>query len=57
MTWLLHHDNTSTLVYKTLIGKSEEKRPLGRPTDRWEDNFTMNPEEMGLEGAEWNHMA
>jgi hypothetical protein len=24
--------------YKILIGKSEGKRPLRRPRDRWEDN-------------------
>jgi hypothetical protein len=24
-------------VYKVLVGKPEEKRPLGRPRRRWED--------------------
>jgi hypothetical protein len=24
-------------VYRVLVGKSEEKRPLGRPRHRWED--------------------
>jgi hypothetical protein len=24
-------------AYSTLVGKAEEKRPLGRPRRRWED--------------------
>ena len=26
-------------VYRVLVGKIEGKRPLGRPTRRWEDNI------------------
>ena len=26
-------------VYRVLVGKSEGKRPLGRPRRRWVDNF------------------
>jgi hypothetical protein len=29
-------------VHRVLIGKSEEKRPLGRPRRRREDNIKMN---------------
>jgi hypothetical protein len=29
-------------VYKILMGKPEEKRPLGRPRRRWEDGIRMN---------------
>jgi len=25
-------------VYRVMVGKSERKRPLGRPRRRWEDN-------------------
>jgi hypothetical protein len=28
-------------VYKVLVGKPEEKRPLGRPRSRWEDGIRM----------------
>jgi hypothetical protein len=28
-------------VYKVLGGKSEGKRPLGRPRQRWEDGIKM----------------
>jgi hypothetical protein len=28
-------------AYKILVGKAEEKRPLGRPRRRWVDNNKM----------------
>jgi hypothetical protein len=28
-------------TYKILVEKPEEKRPLGRPRRRWEDNINM----------------
>jgi len=28
-------------TYKILVGKPEEKRPLGRHRHRWEDNIRM----------------
>jgi hypothetical protein len=35
-------------VYRLLVGKSEGKRPLGRPRCRWIDNIKMDPLEIGL---------
>jgi hypothetical protein len=29
-------------AYRVLVGKPEEKRPLGRPKRRWEDNIRMD---------------
>jgi hypothetical protein len=29
-------------VYRILLRKPEEKRPLGRPSCRWEDNFMLS---------------
>jgi hypothetical protein len=29
-------------VYRVLVGKPEEKRPLWRPRRRWQDNIKMN---------------
>jgi hypothetical protein len=29
-------------VYRVLVGKSEGKRPLGRPRRRWADNVRMD---------------
>jgi hypothetical protein len=34
-------------VYKVLVGKPEEKRPLGRPTRRWEYGIRMDLSETG----------
>jgi hypothetical protein len=34
-------------VYRVLVGKPEEKRPLGRPRRRWEDNDRMDVQEVG----------
>ena len=28
-------------MYMVLVGKTEGKRPLGRPRHRWEDNIKM----------------
>jgi len=34
-------------AYKVLVGKSERRRPLGRPRHRWEDNTKMDVHEVG----------
>jgi hypothetical protein len=34
-------------VYSVLLGKSEGKRPLGRPRSRWEDNIKMDLQIVG----------
>jgi len=40
-------------VYRVLVGKPEGKRPLGRPRYRWEDNITMDLQEVGCWGMDW----
>jgi hypothetical protein len=35
-------------VYRVLVGKPEEKRPLGRPRCRWEDNIKMDLQEVDV---------
>jgi len=42
---------------KTLVGKPEATRPLGRPRRIWNDNIRMNIRETGLESVEWMHLA
>jgi hypothetical protein len=32
--------------YKYLVGKSDERRPLGRPWDRCEDNVNIDNKEL-----------
>jgi len=38
-------------VYGVLVGRPEEKRPLGRPRRRWEDNINVDLREIGMDGA------
>jgi len=40
-------------VYRVLVGKSEGKRPLGRPTRRWENNIKMDLHEVGFGVMDW----
>jgi len=37
-------------VYMVLVRKPGEKRPLGRPRGRWEDNIKMDFQEVGCRG-------
>jgi len=34
-------------VYRVLVGKSDGKRPLGKPRRRWKDNINMGLQEVG----------
>jgi len=34
------------------VGKLEERRPLGRPQHRWEDNFKMDLQKVGCGGMD-----
>ena len=44
-------------VYGVLVGKSEGKRPLGRPRLRWEDNIQMDLQEVGCGSMDWIELA
>ena len=44
-------------VYKVLVGKPEGKRLLGRPRRRWEDNITMDLQEVGMGCGDWMELA
>ena len=39
------------------MGKHEEKRPLGRPRLRWEDNIKMDLQELECGGMDWIELA
>ena len=43
-------------VHRVLVGKPEEKRPLGRPRRRWEDNIKMDLQEVRGVG-DWMELA
>ena len=34
-------------TYRVLVGKPEGKKPLGRPSCRWEDSIKMDLQEVG----------
>ena len=44
-------------AYRTLVGKPERNRPLGRPRHRCEDNTKMDLQEVGYGGMDWIEMA
>ena len=59
MRWAGHvaHMGEGRGVYRVLVGKSEGKRPLGRPRPRWEDNIKMDLQEVGFRGMDWIKLA
>jgi hypothetical protein len=40
-------------VYRVLVGRPKGKKPLGRPTRRWEDNIKMDLREIGIDEENW----
>ena len=40
-------------TFKILTGKPAGKKPLGRPSRRWEDNIRMDLEEILMRGIEF----
>jgi hypothetical protein len=43
-------------AYRILVGKTEGRRPLGRPRRRWEDNIKMELQDVGWGGMDWIDM-
>ena len=39
------------------MGKTEGKRPLGRPRCRWDDNIKTDLQEVGCGGMDWIELA
>jgi hypothetical protein len=44
-------------AYNILVGKPEQKKPLGGPTRRWEDNIRKHLREIWWEDMDWIHLA
>jgi hypothetical protein len=44
-------------IYRVLVGRPEGKKPLRRPTRRWEGNIKMDLREIGIDGANWIQLA
>jgi len=41
------------ILYRVLVGKTEGRRPLGRPKCRWVDNIRMDLQEVGRGYMDW----
>ena len=44
-------------VQKVLVGKPEQKRPMGIPRRRWEDNIKMDLQEVERGCGDWIELA
>jgi hypothetical protein len=44
-------------LHRVLVGKTEGKRPLGRPRRRWEDNIKMDLQEVEGGCGDWMELA
>jgi len=40
-------------VYRVLVGKPDEKKPLGRPRRGWVENIRMDLQEVGCGYMDW----
>jgi hypothetical protein len=45
------------VAYKILVWRPEGRRPLGRPSRRWENNIEMDLREIGFGDMDWIHWA
>jgi hypothetical protein len=57
--WVGHvvHMGEGRGIYRVLVGKPEGKRPLGRPSCRWEYNIKVDLQEVGSGGMDWLELA
>jgi len=58
MRWAWHvaYKGERRGMYRVLVGKCEDKRPLGRPRHRWEENIKMVLQEVGCGCMDWIEM-
>jgi hypothetical protein len=58
MRWAGHRARMGKIgVYRILVGKPEETRPLGIPRRRWEDNIKMDLQEVRFGDMGWIELA
>ena len=46
-----------TYTHKILVEKPEERRPLGQPTLKWEDNIKMDFKNVACGAVNWIHLS
>jgi hypothetical protein len=44
-------------AYRILVGNPEGKKPLERPSCRWDINIKMDLREIGWDGMDWTDLA
>jgi hypothetical protein len=47
------HEREERSVYRISVQNLKGKRPLWRPSRRWEDNIKMDVIKIGSEGVDW----
>jgi hypothetical protein len=59
MGWVKHVARTGAKrnARRILVGKPEEKRPVGKPKPRWMDNIKMDLKEIGWGDVDWIDLA
>jgi hypothetical protein len=59
MRWVGHVARMGEVrgAYNILVGRTEGRRPLGRPRRSWEDNIKMNLGEIRFGDVDWIHLA
>ena len=57
MSWAYRLVGERRGVTGFLVRKPEGKKPLGRPSLRWEDNNEMDLQEVGCWGMDWIELA
>jgi hypothetical protein len=58
MKWAGHVTRMGeNMAYRLLVGKPEEKRPLGRPRRKWMDTIRMDLGEVGWGDVDWIGLA
>jgi hypothetical protein len=53
--YVTHGEMTS--AYKILVGNPDWKKPLRKPSRRWENNIRMDFREIDWEGVDWMYLA
>jgi len=43
-------------AYSILVGKTKERKPLGRRRRRWKDNIKMDLQEVGWGAMDWTDL-
>jgi len=57
MRWVVVRMGEGRGIYRVLVGKPKEKKPVGRPRRRWENNIKMDLQAVECGGMDWIELA